>query len=243
MQKVHRLRSQAKAAAAKAAAAEREAKKKRLKALKALAAGGKSINDNEGGGGGGDDEDAEGDDDDDFSEEDEDHDDDDEGAANAAAVGGGGAGPGGGGGGGGSGGCLGSPMASPAVSAAALEAGEGLSLTYLDELLYKLQQIKDVLGRGRISGVTRKLQIKAVAWAPVPYGHLDDDEDGSGEVAQGGGIGLKVALRATKLQIILKWGGALTPLGEAQAQLLGETLRKKLYPDPSGGGVLRLHST
>ena len=43
--------------------------------------------------------------------------------------------------------------------------------------------------------------------------------------------------------MILKWGGALTPLGEAQAQWLGESLRKTLYPDPSGGGVLRLHAT
>ena len=43
--------------------------------------------------------------------------------------------------------------------------------------------------------------------------------------------------------MILKWGGALTPLGEAQAQWLGESLRKTLCPDPSGGGVLRLHAT
>ena len=33
--------------------------------------------------------------------------------------------------------------------------------------------------------------------------------------------------RATKIQVILKWGGALTPLGEAQAQCLGEALRKR----------------
>jgi len=53
----------------------------------------------------------------------------------------------------------------------------------------------------------------------------------------------KLRFRATKVEIILKWGGALTPLGEAQAQYLGETLRKSLYPDPLGGGVLRLHAT
>ena len=48
----------------------------------------------------------------------------------------------------------------------------------------KLQQIKDVLGRGSISGLTRKLQIKALEWAPVAL--------------VGGGM----ALRATKLQVI-----------------------------------------
>ena len=43
---------------------------------------------------------------------------------------------------------------------------------------------------------------------------------------------------------ILKWGGELTKLGEAQAEFLGGRFRNSLYPgDEDGGGVLRLHST
>lgn len=41
------------------------------------------------------------------------------------------------------------------------------------DLMYKLQQITDVLGHGEISGVTRKLQIKGLEWAPI----CNDDED------------------------------------------------------------------
>jgi len=109
----------------------------------------------------------------------------------------------------------------------------------LEDMASKLQQILDVLGRGEISGIVRKLQIKALDWVPVA---LASGSPGGGS-AGGAGEGAGELYRATKLQIILKWGGALTPLGEAQAQYLGETLRKKLYPDPSGGGVLRLHAT
>ena len=43
---------------------------------------------------------------------------------------------------------------------------------------------------------------------------------------------------------ILKWGGELTALGEAQAEYLGAKFRNSLYPgDEVGGGVPRLHST
>ena len=42
-------------------------------------------------------------------------------------------------------------------------------------------------------------------------------------------LSVQMAYRATRLHIILKWGGALTPLGEAQAQFLGENLRKVLH--------------
>ena len=35
----------------------------------------------------------------------------------------------------------------------------------------------------------------------------------------------------------------LTKLGEKQSIHLGKALRHELYPDPSGGGILRLHST
>jgi len=95
----------------------------------------------------------------------------------------------------------------------------------VDDLRNKLQQIHDVLAKSKISGLTRKLQMKPLEWVGG-----DDDKQGG-------------PLRACRVQLILKWGGALTPLGEAQAKWLGESLRHDLYPDPNGGGVLRLHST
>jgi len=120
-------------------------------------------------------------------------------------------------------------------AAAALEPALVETLAYLEGLVLRLQQIKDVLGRGEISGMTRKLQIKVLAWAP---------EDAAAAAAAAAAQGSEPFVRrAARLQIILKWGGALTPLGEAQAQLLGENLRKSLYPDAPGGGVLRLHAT
>ena len=46
----------------------------------------------------------------------------------------------------------------------------------------------------------------------------------------------------TEAQFILKWGGELTELGEAQSALLGARFRNTLYPGEMSG-VLRLHST
>jgi len=118
------------------------------------------------------------------------------------------------------------------LNEAAIQPAMGMALGYVESLLYKVQQIVDVLGRGEINGVTRKLQIKAIEWTPV-----------ASKGFAGAVVGPKGLVRCTKMQIILKWGGALTPLGEAQAEYLGNHLRKSLYPDPEGGGVLRLHST
>ena len=50
-------------------------------------------------------------------------------------------------------------------------------------------------------------------------------------------------VRCTEVQLILKWGGNLTKLGEKQSIQLGRKLRHELYPDAPGGGILRLHST
>jgi len=50
-------------------------------------------------------------------------------------------------------------------------------------------------------------------------------------------------VRCTEVQLVLKWGGNLTKLGERQSIQLGRKLRHELYPDAPGGGILRLHST
>lgn len=42
--------------------------------------------------------------------------------------------------------------------------------------------------------------------------------------------------RCTEMQLILKWGGNLTKLGEKQAVQLGHRHRHDLYPDAPGGG-------
>jgi inositol hexakisphosphate/diphosphoinositol-pentakisphosphate kinase len=49
--------------------------------------------------------------------------------------------------------------------------------------------------------------------------------------------------RCKEVQLILKWGGNLTKLGEKQSIRLGKRFRHEMYPDAPGGGILRLHST
>lgn len=52
--------------------------------------------------------------------------------------------------------------------------------------------------------------------------------------------GSNVMTKAVEIQMILKWGGDLTPLGREQAEKEGAHFRQYMYPD---GGILRLHST
>ncbi|OEU18075.1 hypothetical protein FRACYDRAFT_184644 [Fragilariopsis cylindrus CCMP1102] len=92
-----------------------------------------------------------------------------------------------------------------------------------NKLLWKFKHMRDILERWKISGLTRKLQIK-----PRKF---DTDPD-TGE-----------KLRCKEVQLILKWGGDLTKLGENQAIKLGKQFRQEIYPDAPGGGILRLHST
>ena len=90
------------------------------------------------------------------------------------------------------------------------------------KLLMQIRHMRDVLERWKISGLNRKLQIKPRSWKEDPE------------------TGKKVC---TDVQLILKWGGNLTKLGEKQAIRLGQRLRQEMYPDAPGGGILRLHST
>jgi len=92
------------------------------------------------------------------------------------------------------------------------------------EILYKLTHMRDVLERWRIAGLNRKLQVKPKEW--------EEFEDENGHV-----------IRCSKVQLILKWGGNLTKLGERQSINLGQNFRHQMYPDAPGGGILRLHST
>ena len=93
------------------------------------------------------------------------------------------------------------------------------------ELLLKLQHMRDILEKWTIGGLNRKLQLKPQSW--------DESVDEDGNTVE----------RCTKLLLILKWGGNLTKLGEKQAICLGQRLRQEIYPDQTGGGILRLHST
>ena len=94
-----------------------------------------------------------------------------------------------------------------------------------NKLLYKLCHMRDVLERWKIGGLNRKMQMKPRKW--------DEFQDENG----------KKILRCAEVQLILKWGGNLTKLGEKQAIRLGERLRTDMYPNTPGGGILRLHST
>jgi len=84
------------------------------------------------------------------------------------------------------------------------------------KVLYKARHIRDILTRWKFSGLNRKLQMKPRKWV-----------DGM----------------CSELQLIVKWGGDLTKLGERQAVRLGNRIRNELYPSNKDGGILRLHST
>ena len=94
-----------------------------------------------------------------------------------------------------------------------------------DGLRYQLMHMRDILERWKIVGLNRKLQIKPKSF--------EEYVDENGEKKE----------RCIQVQLILKWGGNLTKLGEKQSINLGQRLRQTLYPDAPGGGILRLHST
>ena len=90
---------------------------------------------------------------------------------------------------------------------------------------HQLMHIRDILERWKIVGLNRKIQIK-----PKKF---EEYQDENGETKN----------RCIEVQLILKWGGNLTKLGEKQSIRLGRKLRSDMYPDNPGGGILRLHST
>jgi len=91
-----------------------------------------------------------------------------------------------------------------------------------EKIKCKFMHMRDVLVRWKFSGLNRKLQLK-------PKMITTDETTGETTVKQ--------------IQLILKWGGDLTKLGENQAIQLGQQFRHSIYPDSPGGGILRLHST
>jgi inositol hexakisphosphate/diphosphoinositol-pentakisphosphate kinase len=88
-----------------------------------------------------------------------------------------------------------------------------------ENVRYQLMHMRDILERWKIVGLNRKLQIK-----PRKMEEVVDET--TGESSQ----------RCSEVQLILKWGGNLTKLGEKQAIQLGHRHRHDLYPDASGGG-------
>lgn len=106
---------------------------------------------------------------------------------------------------------------------AKLEAAQkGVPIKQNTKVINQLKHMRDILERWKITGLNRKLQIKPRAWEANDVSNVK---------------------KCTEVQLILKWGGNLTKLGENQAIRLGEKLRHRLYPDAPGGGILRLHST
>jgi len=79
-----------------------------------------------------------------------------------------------------------------------------------EKMLLKFKHMRDVLVRWKFSGLNRKLQLK-------PKKIATDEATGEKTV--------KV------IQLILKWGGDLTKLGENQAIQLGQQFRHSIYPD------------
>jgi inositol hexakisphosphate/diphosphoinositol-pentakisphosphate kinase len=77
-------------------------------------------------------------------------------------------------------------------------------------LHYQLMHMRDILERWKIVGLNRKLQIK-----PRKFEEYTDE---NGETKE----------RCTDVQLILKWGGNLTKLGEKQSISLGQRLRHEM---------------
>lgn len=93
----------------------------------------------------------------------------------------------------------------------------------VNETREKFRIIKTVLEQGgQFAGINRKVQLKP----------LKKSEEGDGSVC-------------TEALLILKHGGVLTHAGRQQAEALGSLFRNLMYPQsgPTGGGLLRLHST
>lgn len=129
-----------------------------------------------------------------------------------------------------------------------------------EDLLRKLKSIRFVLERWEISGINRKLQIKPLSWEEIPIASRSGTPDSREAKANSDAGEIPVApplqkttsgsklvgsgfIRCTEVLLILKWGGDLTPHGRIQAAQLGADFRDNMYPHPSGGGMLRLHST
>ncbi len=79
-----------------------------------------------------------------------------------------------------------------------------------EKLKMQFMHMRDVLERWKFSGLNRKLQLK-------PKKIVTDETTGETTVQQ--------------IQLILKWGGDLTKLGENQAIQLGQQFRHSIYPD------------
>jgi len=100
----------------------------------------------------------------------------------------------------------------------------------------RLVQVRATLERHSFSGINRKAQLKPTAWA------TKEDVDAAPEHLP------LVEGQVTSAMLVMKWGGELTPAGRAQAEELGQRLRKNVYvpytrTDDHGAGLLRLHST
>ena len=88
----------------------------------------------------------------------------------------------------------------------------------------KFRVIKTVLEQGgQFGGINRKVQLKPLKRA------VDDDPESP----------------VVEALLILKHGGVLPHAGRQQAEALGSLFRNLMYPQsgPTGGGLLRLHST
>ena len=129
--------------------------------------------------------------------------------------------------------------------------------------LEKFVAVKQVLKSHPFSGINRKVQIKPTAWVVAPRKEspaaagrprsvsapalpsVVKSMDGSCHGSTAGSPSADsddCVFFPTEATFILKWGGELTALGEAQSALLGAKFRNTLYPGEMAG-VLRLHAT
>ena len=110
--------------------------------------------------------------------------------------------------------------------------GTGVEAPEGQDVLEYFLAVKQVLKSHPFSGINRKVQLKPTQW----------ESSAGSSSGLGADAGHKHEQRPSEAMFILKWGGELTELGEAQAAVLGTRFRNTLYPEDNNG-VLRLHST
>lgn len=107
--------------------------------------------------------------------------------------------------------------ASPGTDGGSVELEDDAASDELTTQIEALTQVRAVLEmHGTFKGINRKVQLRCTQVSPQ-----------TGEPVEA--------------QLILKWGGVLTPPGRERAEMMGRSFRERMYPGIDG--LIRLHST
>ncbi|KAJ0396760.1 hypothetical protein ATCC90586_003216 [Pythium insidiosum] len=111
---------------------------------------------------------------------------------------------------------------SPVLDGRVLRDSDGKEVRY--PVILSTKEKETARKRWQLCGINRKVQLKP-----------------KGTITVEGPTGKHIE-KASRLLLILKWGGDLTHTGVEQAERLGQRFRQMMYPG-GDGGLIRLHST